>query len=302
MARVRSVGGTRSTPLSEGWQVASAPAGTIADATALAAADAAGSIEWTAARVPSTAASSLRAAGRWTFDDRVDFDAADWWWRTGFSSACSAAIARVLRFGGLATLAEVWLNGTSILKSDDMFLPHEVDVGALLRDGENELVVVCRSLGAALGARRPRPRWKTRLVEAQQLRWFRTALVGRIPAWTPPAAPVGPWLPIVLEEREVVAATRADLRARLDGSDGVVEAEVTIAAAAAPTIVLHVGETSAALASTPGERPGEWTARGSLRIAGARPWWPHTHGEPARTPASLSIATGGREAVIDLGP
>src|SRR5580692_6975915 len=118
MARVRSVGGTRVTALSEGWQLAATPARQIAAPAELAL----GGLDWSAATAPSTAASSLRAASRWSFDDRVDFDASDWWWRCDFPAEAGAVqAARVLRFGGLASIAEVWLNGTSVLKSDNMF-------------------------------------------------------------------------------------------------------------------------------------------------------------------------------------
>src|SRR6185503_20017662 len=108
--------------------------------------------------------------------------------------------ARILRFDGLATLAEVWLNDHLVLDSDNMFVAHELDVSADLRDS-NTLVVRFRSLAAALAARRPRPRWRTKLVEHQQLRWVRTTLLGRMPGWSPPVKAVGPWRPIALESR-----------------------------------------------------------------------------------------------------
>ncbi len=62
-------------------------------------------------------------------------------------------------FRGLATLAEVWLNGRSILVSDNMFLAHEIDVDLA---GDNELVIVFRSLDAELARRKGRARWRTR--------------------------------------------------------------------------------------------------------------------------------------------
>lgn len=185
MARVRSVGGTRVTALAPGWRLAAAPAGQIAGPAELAGA----SLDWCDATAPSTAASALRSASRWTFNHRVDFDASDWWWRCELPAQTGGApAARVLRLGGLATFAEVWLNGASILKSDSMFHEHEVPLDGLLRD-RNELVIGCRSVAAALKARRPRPRWRTRLVEPQQLRAVRTTLLGRIPAWTPRRLP-----------------------------------------------------------------------------------------------------------------
>ena len=96
------------TPLSDGWHVATARAGAVSDPAALER----DPVDWCPAAAPSTAASALRDAGRWGLDDRVDFDAADWWYRCRFAADRRGPwAARALRFGGLATLAEVWLNG-----------------------------------------------------------------------------------------------------------------------------------------------------------------------------------------------
>ena len=89
----------------------------------------------------------------------------------------------LLRLGGIATLAEVRLNGERILESNSMFASYEVNVSHLIRD-RNELLIACYPLTAALRERRgarPAARWRTRVVSQQQLRWFRTTLLGRAP-------------------------------------------------------------------------------------------------------------------------
>src|SRR5262249_32583844 len=159
------------------------------------------------------------------------------------------------------------------LTSDNMFLEHEVPVSLA---GDNELVICFRSLDKALAARRPRPRWKTKLVAHQQLRWFRTTLLGRIPGWSPPVAPVGPWRPVELLD---APTPEIDLRAE----DGVVTVRAPLPD---PDAELVVGETRAPLA-------GE----ASIRVPGAELWWPHTHGAQPRYP--VSIRAGGR--TLDLG-
>jgi len=297
MARVCSVGGTRVAPLGEGWQVAAAPAGKLQDPTA---ADLE-ALDWFDASVPCTAASALRAARQWSLEEIVDFDAKDWFWRRRFEGGNARAV-RVLRFGGLATLADVWLNGTLILRSENMFVEHEVDVGRVLLD-ENLLIVCCRALNPALAVRRPRARWRTRLAP-NQLRWFRTSLHGRIAAWSPPAAPVGPWRPIVFEERGALTAVRANVRARLEGNDGVVDVEVKfgpIDGWMPHGAIVHVGNVSQSLTCRAGDRHPEMIAQGSLRVAGAEPWWPHTHGVAVRHPVSVEILGADGETRIDLG-
>jgi beta-mannosidase len=286
-------------PLSQGWQVAAAPPDAIANPQDLSRTK----LDWCAAEVPCTAASALRAAGRWTLDDSVDFDANDWWWRLGFRVEDSdAQTVRVLRFGGLATLAEVWLNGRPILRSEDMFAEHDVDVAGWLRP-DNELVVCCRSLAAALRKRRSRPRWRTRLVEAQQLRWFRTTLFGRIRAWSPPVAPVGPWRAIALEERTDLSVVRADVRARLDEDVGVVELDVELEASpdrVPDGVAVHLAGRTTALTCA-FRQPGRVIAQGTARVAEVERWWPHTHGAPARYPILLVASVGQREVRIDMG-
>ncbi len=72
-----------------------------------------------------------------------------WVYKTSFvtlpvDAAVSAAkTATVLAFDGLDTFATVVLNGTTILESDNMFLPHRVDVTSTIAPpgGTNELVI-----------------------------------------------------------------------------------------------------------------------------------------------------------------
>ena len=77
---------------------------------------------------------------------------------------------------------------------------------------------LARSSPCGVRGRRGAPR----LVVNQQLRWHRTTLLGRIPAWCPPVAPVGPWRPILLESAGSLRVEEADVHVELDGDDGVV--------------------------------------------------------------------------------
>jgi len=146
--------------------------------------------DWLGATVPGTAAGALRAAGRWSWgvDDESVLDGRDWWFRCRFPGGSEPG-PWSLELGGLATLADVWLNGRHLLPSENMFLAHRIVVDELAR--ENELTIRCAALGPVLAAPHPRPRWKSRLVRAQSLRWYRTTLLGRVPAWSRWAAPVG---------------------------------------------------------------------------------------------------------------
>jgi beta-mannosidase len=199
--RIRSVTGT-TRELVAGWQMCATPPNAFADPAALARAP----LEWLPAAVPSTAASALRALGAWSADGPARrFDAEEFWYRARFRcAAAEPGEAIVLACDGLATVADVFLNGAPLLSSHDMFVAHEHRIdGRIVPGEENELAIAFRSLDAVLASSRgrARPRWRVPMIENQQLRWARTTLLGRTPGWSPPAAPVSPWRPIWLERR-----------------------------------------------------------------------------------------------------
>ncbi len=247
-------------------------------------------LRWVPAEVPGTVAGALRKQGSWSFDDRRDFDASDFWYRARFSSTpVGEDEAIYLRLGGLATLADVWLNGVHVLGSDNMFLAHELDVSSLVK-GENELFMRFRSLNSALAVRRPRPRFRTRMVDKQQLRWFRTTLLGRMPSWSPPVAAVGPWGGATLERRRAFSVSSATLQPTFHGGRARVRAVVRLSALASSvdSAVLRVG--SAEIQMTLSSAGGiELT--GELDVAEAEPWWPNGHGGQPRYAVSLSVTT-----------
>jgi beta-mannosidase len=170
--------------------------------------------KWKNAIVPGTVAQSLSTK----IGAVENFDAKDWWYRCKFTaSPASKGAEQRLRFEGLATLCDVWLNGELILSTRNMFVPHQCKVDHLLKS-ENELLLRFRSLDAELAVRKPRPRWRTGLVTQQNLRWVRTTLLGRIPGWTPPISPVGPWKNISLETIEQFDLENLDLQTEVRGS------------------------------------------------------------------------------------
>lgn len=296
MARVLSVSGQRIVALGDGWELTatapnevSAPAGL--GETRL----------WSAASVPGTAAQAWRDAGQWTLQAPTALHDRDVWYRTRFT----ADGARSLRLHGLATLAEVWLNGTSLLRSDNMFHAHTV--AADLR-GDNELCIAFRALHPALARKKGRARWRPRMIEPATLRFARTTLLGHMPGWCPPVHAVGPWRPVELvEETGPLRVAHADLRTRLDGTTGVLTLTLTVdwAGAGQPDAFVQVGAVRAPLVWQDAR-----TLRGEARIADVALWWPHTHGTPALHAVRASVGdvdidlghAGFRTITVDRGP
>jgi beta-mannosidase len=287
-----AVSSTRTVSLTEGWRMASAAPGSLPGPSELLAA----ALAWEPAVVPGTVAAAIGPA---ELDEHENYDALDWWYGCAFAAPSEASGRRVrLRFDGLATLAEVWLNGTPVLETSNMFTAHGVDVTDHIAP-ENDLLIVFRSLDRALEQKRPRPRWKTKLVEHQQLRWLRTTLLGRIPGWTPRIRPVGPWRPVWLETVSGPDLVEVDLRTRVIGDAGSVSIDAKLAPSLPGSSVrsasIHVGSETFDLAVSPSRIHGE------VRLADPRLWWPRTHGDPALYACSLALDTPDGPVSVDLG-
>ncbi|MEP7050032.1 MAG: hypothetical protein ABJB12_06750, partial [Pseudomonadota bacterium] len=128
MARIRAATNYGIEPIESGWQLAEvAPASGPLPTSAAELEACATSLTWSNATCPGTVASALRAEKRWDFTSAQNFDASDWWYRARFSSTpCAEGEALWLELDGLATLADVWLNGTHVLRSENMFCAHEL--------------------------------------------------------------------------------------------------------------------------------------------------------------------------------
>lgn len=256
-------------------------------------------LSWRPATVPGTVASALGLP----LDHTEDIEASDWWFRCRLAHPedLPPGTRLALRFEGLATLAEVWLDGQPLLRAENMHRRWRCPLPeGLPAPGGSELVVVFRSLSAALAGRRPRPRWKTALVAEQKLRWIRTSLLGRIPGWTPPLPAVGPWRPIYLELLD--GPEVHDLTVHAGLSEG--EPRLRLGARVAPEADLR-----AAWVTVGGQRRelslAEGTAGVDLRLDARlpelAPWWPHTLGTPARHRATLHLQTAAGEHTRELG-
>jgi beta-mannosidase len=287
--------------VSTGWQLAR----TEPDAC-LRPDDTAG-LDWLPAHAPGTAASALRAAGLWWPGDERDFDADDWWFRTRFEAEPPAEGEElVLALDGIATITEVYLNGERLLDSDSMFAAHRRDVtGRVGRT--NQLSIRCRALTPILRvSRRPRARWRTRLVSQGNLRLHRTMLLGRAPGFAAGPAAVGPWKPVRLERREGIAVDELRLRSSFEDGAGRVSVSARMRVLSGEPVreaVLEVagptGAHGARLTLT--QAPGHLALEGILRVSGAEPWWPHTHGSPELYEARLVVHLGDREIALDAG-
>jgi beta-mannosidase len=279
--------------LAAGWSICSAPPDSAQPPAGT---------PWLPIGEAAPVAAALRARGEWSLDaPPVDFDARDWWYRVEFERPeAPPGSELVLRFDGLATFADVQLNGLPLLASDNMFVRHDRDVTRLLAAGSNELTIRFGSLDARLAGRRGRPRWRTPMVPRQQLRWARTTLLGRTPGWSPPAAVVGPWRGVWLESRAASDPREWRLAASVENGQGVLRCRCEFGAQRIDAVEIEL-EHDGVVHSQPLAGSGG-TFSGELRIEAPRLWWPHTHGEPDLYAARLRVRAGGQGVVHQLAP
>lgn len=114
----------------------------------------AGSNEWMSARVPGTVHQDLLDHGRLPDpfygmnEQKVQWvEKEDWLYRTVFTVTADQlkSDAAWLTFEGLDTYADVYLNGSLLLKADNMFVGHKLAVKDVLREGKNRLMIRFRS-------------------------------------------------------------------------------------------------------------------------------------------------------------
>ena len=236
---------------------------------------------WQMATTPAASFTTPPAPGELDWQDVslpvLGSDGDDHWFRHGLSATGASAVVQI---GGLASVADVYLDGAHVLRSNSMFISHTLPVSS----GAHELVVCARALDPFLKlSRKPRARWRSNVPRDGNLRWFRTTLLGRAPGFAPGPPVVGPWRDVWVAERPPLRAT---VRPRLDGPDGVLQIETDVS----------VGPLEVDFDSRTTSLPA---GGGELRVAGPKRWWPHTHGAPDRH--SLRIRAGDSELVCSVG-
>lgn len=292
---------TPPSPQSDGWKMCSTPAGAATRPEALATIN---SAAWFEALVPGTVAQALAVHGVFDPLTPTPLGRQDYWYRLRLSGTGR----RLIRLHGLATIAEVWLDETLLLRSDSMFVSHEtaVDIGP----DASTLYVCFRSLEHHLSTCPPskRARWRTRLVDTPSLREVRTTLLGHMPGWFPSIEPIGPWRAIeIVDPHGPPRLWQHSLRSSVRGHDGLLEVEIKLAAPVEEgrNAWLRCGEHEAPLTQL---APSSFSAR--LTLPEVELWWPHTHGEPSLYEVTADIdgvtlslgRTGFRTITLERGP
>ena len=226
-----------------------------------------------------TVAAALAARGALDLERPRDLDLSDFWWIADIEGEG----AHMLRFEGLAGVADVFLDAAPILETQNMFRRYEV---AAALHGSARLAIRFRAMQGVFAALKGRGRWRQRAVEEPRLRFLRQTQLGRVPGWAPKTRALGPWRPVELL-RVADLPPRMRLATTLEGADGVVTCEVAPDPFAGPAR----GEIALSLADRQVRAPldARGRARLELRLPDVAPWFPATHGEPALHAARATL-------------
>ena len=174
-----------------------------------------------------------------------------------------------LRFEGLDTFCDVYLNGKHIAYTDDMHITYEFDVTDALLDGENDLKVVCRDIHDYI----------TKKHKEYELDWPPHVLVGYAYIrkahcmlgwdWGPYLPDMGIWRPVYLIEKDSARITDFHITQRHE--DGRVF--VT------PSVLTDTPCDVKVTVTTPCGTSYEIAANAETEIADPMLWWPSGLGE-----------------------
>lgn len=218
-----------------------------------------------------------------------------------FPSDCNEAECVALCCEGLDTFATVWLNGTQVLVSDNMFLPQRVQVKPLLRAERNELTLLFES---ALRCGKERAAH-----EGQRAVWMgdpsrvyvRKAQYQYGWDWGPTLLTVGPWRAIALE---AYTARITELWCPIELSPDLQWATITTQTHLEQTRHLLNPILKCTLSDPAGQDIDqihlpiqEDTASGSFMLAHPQVWWPHGYGTQPRYQVCITLKDG--DQVID---
>lgn len=194
--------------------------------------------DWLPVTAPGDVYQALVAAGRLAhpFQGRGEAEAAwvrdrVWWWRAEFEAPASAPGEMVeLVFDGLDTFAEVFLDGVSLGRADNMFVVWTFDLTGRVTPGQSHRLTVRFDPPALACDRGPTPVWSafTDRISRSKRNLMRKAQFGWGWDWGPDLPTVGVWKPARIEVRP--CAVIADLRfATLSVSDEIAQARIEVA-------------------------------------------------------------------------
>lgn len=210
----------------------------------------------------------------------------DWMYRCTFHRPDSEpGDCVMLCFDGLDTFATVWLNGWQIHSSDNMFVPGRIDVGSLLQEGENELLLVFES-ALRRGKEREATYGKLAVWNGDASRvYVRKAQYHYGWDWGPTLLTAGPWRPVYVE---VYQARISDLYCPAEITHDLSHASIHVQTTCELSNALQLADIvlNLSLYAPDGEKIAEQelpvtgdVLQHTFELGNPRLWWPRGYGD-----------------------
>jgi beta-mannosidase len=287
---------------------------------------------WVEAVVPGGVHESLLAAGRieHPYRDRNEssvrwIEDRDWWFRGSFDAPTELGRDERLRlrFLGLDTVVELWLNGEPLGRHENMFRPAVFDVTDRVRP-KNDLMLRFRPPLDGLEAPSSATELTARLgdlfatlaeptedgseaalgsAELQRATLRRKATFSWGWDFGPRVPSIGIWRPVELSRERIAVIDGHHLRTDRIDADGtahlslLVEVDRFVPAPLAVTVVLRAPDGREWSVELPVQ---DRTARGELAVPDAALWWTHDLGEPALHTVMITLTGAGGESLDEL--
>ena len=191
-----------------------------------------------------------------------------------------------LIFNGLDTYADVWLNGTKILRSDNQFLRYEKEVKNLLKKRDNELKVRFYPFDAQ----------RDSLIETYPLKFPEKYAVMRKAAyqngwdWAPRYLNIGIWKDVELRGWSGFKVENVSiLTENLNGNDAEMSANIGVSTDGLHNLRIVVSNVDTQLCEQTVPVNGSWRIKIPFELKNANLWWPNEMGEQNLTDFVVEI-------------
>ena len=192
----------------------------------------------------------------------------------------------ILHCDGLDTLCDIYINGVHVAYTDNMHRTYEFDITELLKDGENEIQIVCHPVDAYIKkkhAEHPLPSSTDALRGFGHLRKAHCMLGWD---WGPRLPDAGIWRNICLFTLDSARITEFHLIQRHDAGKVFVTPAVKTDRQAQVAVTM----------TAPDGKVVELAANEEKEIADPKLWWPHGMGSQPLYTFVAKVMENGREA------
>lgn len=193
----------------------------------------------------------------------------------------------LLRFEGLDTLCDVYLNGKHIAYTDDMHITYEFDVTDVLREGENVLEVTCHPVQDYMKEKRNEMELFDSIQALAGFAYVRKTACMMGWDWGPFLPDMGIWREVSLIQKDSARITDLHITQKHENGKVYITPNVKTDVEAATRVTL----------TTPNGTEIEIGANAEYEITEPELWWPHGLGEQPLYTVKAEIISHG--VVVD---